>query len=491
MANTTPSTTIDTSENMETKILAMLSETYPQLDCGPGTPIYEMLVRPAAYVWSRQAQGINELMNSVSFEDYINMKEEDMDRLMTRYFMERRTGQYVTGVIRVVFASKVDVFISAGEIWEASNDRTYEVLTDHFVTKNELPGDDINGYYIDVGVRSVQTGAAYNAAANDAVTVTGASKASVRRAYFLSATTDGGIPESNYVFFNRAKDELSLRHLYCFKSIKAILREMFSSIQEVQAVGLKDNEMIRDLVNIRGYGTLHIGGKCDIYVHPNAFTVEQGYAAPLGFLMTFNGKSIVDNPDDLMSAWNDANIVPSDAALRGSMKEDIPQLTPASPMSSLTSDITEIDDFVNNSDNESLHTDNLVKQMWPLVLTAKIKVSDTASTDAITTVKSTIAKYVNSLRGEDAPQVAEIVHLIRDAGVLMVHLPLDIQCYYLTEDLRMEKIGLDLYRHPQDSLLRPTEIDSLKFVIEDRSQISLRTCCWYTNEDLIKVEVSS
>ena len=55
----------------------------------------------------------------------------------------------------------------------------------------------------------------------------------------------------------------------------------------------------------------------------------------------------------------------------------------------------------------------------------------------------------------------------------------------------MERIGLDLYRQPQDSILRPLESDSLKFIIEDRSQISMRTCCWYTNEDLIKVDVEA
>ena len=192
-----------------------------------------------------------------------------------------------------------------------------------------------------------------------------------------------------------------------------------------------------------------------------------------------------------MQAWNAANLTPADTALRGSVQETVPLLTPASPMTSLTSDITAIDDFVLNSTNELLHTDNLVKQMWPLVFTASITVSDTESAEAIATVKSTIAQYVNELRGEDAPQVAEIAHLIRDAGVMQVHLPIDVKCYYLTEDLRMERIGLDLYRQPVDSILRPTESDSLTFIIEDRSQISLRTCCWYTNEDLINVTVRS
>lgn len=491
MPSTTPDFSTDVSENMETKILQVLADTYPNLDCGPGTPVYEMVVRPIALLWSRQAAGATELLDSVSFENYRTMDEAHLDRLMNRYFLTRRSGSYVTGVVRVVFGSKVDVYIRAGEIWEASNNRTYEVLSDHFVTKEELPGDDINGYYVDVAVRSTATGQTYNAVTNDAVTVTGSSASSVRRAYFLSDTSDGGIVESNYVFYNRGKDELAQRGLYSYKSVKAILRDNFRTIQEVVPIGIRDNEMIRDLVNIRGTGTVHIGGKCDIYVRTNAFKITSGYQAPLGFPMSFNGYSLASEPEQLMQAWNAANLTPTDTALRGSVRESVPLLTPASPMTSLTSDITAIDDFVLNSTNELLHTDNLVKQMWPLVFTASITVSDTESAEAIATVKSTIAQYVNELRGEDAPQVAEIAHLIRDAGVMQVHLPIDVKCYYLTEDLRMERIGLDLYRQPVDSILRPTESDSLTFIIEDRSQISLRTCCWYTNEDLINVTVRS
>lgn len=481
----------DTTVNMETRIFNILSDAYPNLDCGPGTPIYEMLIRPAAMIWTRQAEGAKRLQESVGLQNYVSMDNEDLERLMSRYFLTRRTGNYVTGIVRVILGSKSDVYISAGDVWEASNSRTYEVVSDHFVTKDELPGDDVNGYYIDVSVRSLGTGSFYNAVTNDAVTVTGSVAAFVRRAYFLADTSDGGIVESNYVFYNRGKDELALRGLFAYKTIKAILRDTFDNIQEVVPVGIRDNEMIRDLVNIRGVGTVHIGGKCDIYIRNNTFNIKSGYVAPLGFPLAFNGKSLINEPEKLMQAWNDANLFPNDTSLRGSVKEEVPLLTPASPMSSLTSSISDVEDFVNNSNNELLHTDNLVKQMWPLVFTASIKVSDIESSTAIAKVKQAISQYVNELRDSDYPQVAEIAHIIRDAGVMMVHLPIDVKCYYLTEDLRMERIGLDLYRQPQDSILRPLESDSLKFIIEDRSQISMRTCCWYTNEDLIKVDVEA
>lgn len=484
-------TGINTTENKETKILNILSDTYPNLDCGPGTPIYEMVVRPNAMLWSRQDDGIEELVSSLDLSDVENMEEEDLDRVLSMFFMSRRSGNQVTGVVRVIFGSKVDIYISAGEIWEASGGRTYSVQTDHFITSGELPGNDVDGYYVDVSVVSTGFGDIFNATTNETVTVTGVSSPYVRRAYFLTDTTDGGIIENNFNFYNRAKDELSSRSLYSFRNVKAMLRDRFTTINEVVPIGLKDDEMIRDLVNIRGYGTVHIGGKCDIYVRPNRFKIASGYATPLGFPMTFNSRNITVDPEELMQAWNAANLVPADTALRGSVKEVIPLLTPASPMTSLTSDIQAIEDFVNNTDNNSLHTDNLVKQMWPLIVTVKVKISDTNASEAIATAKTTIAAYVNSLYGERAPQVGEIIHLLRESGINQVHLPVDLKCYYLTEDLRIECIGLNGYRQPSDTILRPTEIDSLKFLIDDRSQISLRTCCWYTSEDLIKVEVNS
>ena len=484
-------TGINTTENKETKVLNILSDTYPNLDCGPGTPIYEMVVRPIAMLWSRQDEGIDELVSALDLQNYENMEEEDLDRLLSRNFVTRRSGSQVTGVVRVIFGSKVDIYVSAGEIWEASGGRTYSVQSDHFITSGELPGNDVDGYYVDVGVTSTGFGDVYNATTNETVTVTGVSSPYVRRAYFLTDTTDGGIIENNFTFYNRAKDELSGRGLYSFRNVKAMLREQFTTINEVVPIGLRDDEMIRDLVNIRGYGTVHIGGKCDIYVRPNRFRIASGYATPLGFPMTFNSRNITVDPEELMQAWNAANLTPADIALRGSVKEVIPLLTPASPMTSLTSDIQAIEDFVSNTDNESLHTDNLVKQMWPLVVTVKVKISDSDASEAIATAKTAIATYINALHGERAPQVGEIIHLLRESGIQQVHLPLDLKCYYLTEDLRIECIGLDFYRQPNDTILRPTELDSLKFLIDDRSQISLRTCCWFTNEDLIKVEVNS
>ena len=481
--------TLLTQQNRETLIFNMFTDAYPSLDCGPGTPLYEMVIRPMAMLWTKQQEGASDLYSATSFENVTNMDTTAMDRLMTKFFLTRRTGSYVTGTVRVYFNTKQDIYLTAGDIWEASNDRYYQVVSDSYTAAGNLPGNDTDGYYVDVAVISVGKGSSYNASANDSVTVTGAMSAYVRRAFFLADSSEGGTIETNTNFYNRGKDELASRGLYSYKNVKAILRDNFD-LSQVIPVGIKDAEMIRDLTVVRGVGTIHRGGMADIYVQSPTLTTVTGYQPPLGFPYAFNSKSIVDSPEDLIAAWNSAAITTSDISTRGSMQEVIPLLTVSSPMTTLHSNISSIDTFVGNDDNTLLHTDNLVKEMWPLVVKISVTISTTQDTDSVKSlVKTYLVNYVTGLSSNSAPRVDDVIHAVKQAGVEKVNVPISMSCYYITEDLRMESIGLNKVRTPSASLLIPQENDSLKFIIEERSQISLRTCCWYTNADLIDVEV--
>lgn len=485
---TTLETQVSSQSDKEALVVQIISDAYPALDCGPGTPIYEMVVRPIAVLWSKQAEGVNDLINSNTLTDVEYKSDSVVDRLLTKFFMTRRTGSYVSGVVRIYFSAKQDVYISAGTTFEASGNRYYSAISDTYTASAALPGNETDGYFVDVAVQSVGKGNFYNASANDAVTLTGTMSTYVRRAYFLVDATDGGTIEDNTDFVARTKDELALRGMFAYKTSKALIRDNFD-VQEVVPIGLRDDEMIRDLVAVRGVGTVHIGGKGDIYIRSNTLNTRTGYYAPLGFPYTFNGKSVTSEPDALMAAWNAANLTTSDISTRGSLSEDIPLLTSATPMTTLQSDITDIAEFVNNDDNDLLHTDNLVKEMWPLVVAIEVTTPDNIADGLSATIKENVASYINSLTSTEYPQAVNVLHVIKNAGTDIVRINIKMTCYYLTEDLRMESIALNKVRQPATSLLVPQEDDSLKFVINDRSQLSLKTCCWYTNEDLIQVEV--
>ena len=85
MDNLVATDTTNRYEN-EKLILSILKEYYPSLDVGPGTPFYEQVIRPNAFLWSKHSDGLRELFLSNSLAAPGAIAPEDLDRLMTRYF---------------------------------------------------------------------------------------------------------------------------------------------------------------------------------------------------------------------------------------------------------------------------------------------------------------------------------------------------------------------------------------------------------------------
>lgn len=473
----------------EAKILEMLSEAYPDLDAGPGTPFFELVVRPMSFLWQRHGDGTDELINSNVLENYATMSEDDMDRLMTRYFAERKRGDYVYATFRIVFGTLKDYYIPKGLTFELDNNRTFTTIRDYYFSQLELPGDTDTGYYADVSVVSAGRGNSYNVYMNEQVEIQDdALSVFVNKVFVLQDGSDGGIIEGNKDFYSRVKNSMTLKNLTAYRGVKGVITETFN-VKEVVPIGLRDAEMRRDLIELPGVGIVHRGGLSDFYVRAEPYTIVQGYKAPLGFPYAFNGKSVETDPNGLMAEWNAQDFGDVDIFNRGSMLEEIKGLSPQTNMFSLTSDIQPIHDYATHTENEALHSHNLVRQMWPIVVRGKIRITDSKGTVAMDIARSAVVKYIMGLNGSSAPKVTEVAHAIRNAGVSIVHLPMELECYYISENLDMQKYGLDNVRVPASSVLKPIEKDGLKFIVDDDTQISIRTCMFYTNPNLITIEV--
>lgn len=477
------------STNKETEILSMLTEAYPDLDVGPGTPFYEMVVRPMAFLWSKHAAGQDELVSANVLENYATMNPDDLDRLITRFFETRKTGDYVHIDVRLVFDTLRDYYIPKGLSLTMDNTRSYTTINDYYASSLELMGDAANGYYLDVTAISSGKGNAFNAYMNEAVSLSDTTLAVyLNKAYILKDSTDGGIVESNVQTYARIKSGMTLKNLTTYRGVKGTLTKNFN-VKEVVPIGLRDSEMRRDLVELPGAGVVHRGGMSDIYIRVEPYSIIKGYEQPLGFPYTFNGISIETDPNGLMAEWNKQDFGDIDIFDRGSIKETIPGLSPQTSMSSLTSNIRPMHDFATSTEEEALHSNNLVKQMWPLVVRGKIRVSDPLGASIASVARSAFVQYIMGLSAHRSPKVSEIAHCMRNAGVTTVHLPMELECFYLSETLDMQKFGLDYIRVPADSVLKPIENDGLKFLVDDDTQISIRTCVFYTNANLIEIEV--
>lgn len=489
MDNLVATDTTNRYEN-EKLILSILKEYYPSLDVGPGTPFYEQVIRPNAFLWSKHSDGLRELFLSNSLAAPGAIAPEDLDRLMTRYFEERKIGRTVYGVIRIIFNTKKNYSIAANTAFTASGERVYLNTRDIYLNSDQLVGDEATGYVVDLEVYSDGTSNKYNGKANETINPPSELKPYVLKCFFATDTSDGGIQETNMDFYNRAKGGLTLKNLTTYRGVKKLTKDSFN-IKDLVVVGVRDPEMRRDLYELpseSGVFTVHRGGMSDIYVRNDPYVVVSGYQAPLGFPYSLNGVSIVDQPDALMNEWNALQFKNVDHDIRGSIYEVLP-ISTQTRMSSLTSSIQEVQDFMSDVDYEAIHSENLVKQMWPIVVRGTIRISGGNSSAVASAVQESIVRYVNSLLSGMYPQVGNIVNAAKQAGALYVHTPMELSAYYIKENLVMEKIGLNMVHYPENSLLMPVESDSLMFTVQSHTQMSIRTCFFYTNKDLIRIEV--
>lgn len=480
----------DTSNRFENEklITTILSEYYPELSIGPGTPFYEMVIRPMAFAWSKHSEGIKELNLSNSFAVPELMASEDMDRLMTRTFDTRKVGTKVYGVVRHVFNTQKNYTITAGTVFTASGGRVYTATQDTYILGSQLSGNQSSGWTLDIQVESQGTGNMYNGKANETVTPPAELRNYVMKCYFPVDTSDGGISETNAAFYSRVKGNVTLKNLTTYRGLRATLLDNFN-LRDVVLVGIRDPEMRRDLFELpseTGVYTVHRGSMNDTYVRNEPYAIVSGFQAPLGFPYMYNGVSMATDPDGLLAIWNAIGFKGIETSLRGSVYETLP-ISTTTRMSTLTSSIKEIQSFVGDIDHEALHSENLIKQMWPLVTRIKVRVSGVTTSSAA--IQTAIMAYIASLGSGDYPQIGNVIDAAKSGGCAYVHVPIELEAFYLKENLVMEKIGINKKVYPEDALLVPLQEDSLMFKCRNKSHISIRTCFWYTNADLVKVEV--
>ena len=226
---------------------------------GPGTPFYEQVIRPNAFLWSKHSDGLRELFLSNSLAAPGAIAPEDLDRLMTRYFEERKIGRTVYGVIRIIFNTKKNYSIVANTAFTASGERVYLNTRDIYLNSDQLVGDEATGYVVDLEVYSDGTSNKYNGKANETINPPSELKPYVLKCFFATDTSDGGIQETNMDFYNRAKGGLTLKNLTTYRGVKKLTKDSFN-IKDLVVVGVRDPEMRRDLFELpseSGVFTVH------------------------------------------------------------------------------------------------------------------------------------------------------------------------------------------------------------------------------------------
>ena len=473
----------------ERQVMVLLKQYYPYLDVGPGTILYETVVRPAALLFSKSAEGTRDLVTATQTDSPELLDPVALDRLMTKFLETRRVGRSTTGIIRCVFNQPGEYKIVSGTVFAASGSRLYQTTTDFYMNQGVL----INGEYVflaDLSVQSLGIGNTYNAKKDEIIRPPAELVSNISRCFFLSDTTDGGVEETNQMYLDRVRGNMTLKNLTTKRGVRSFLLTNFS-YRDIEVVKLGSPEMRRDLFSLpsdTGVFEVHRGSMSDIYVRSDPYVVVSGYQPPLGFPYKYRDMSIADDPNALMNGWNSLSVPNIDTGTRGSVKEDLP-LRGLTGLHTLTSIIAPAQQLVSDEDFEALHSDNLVKQKWPIVVMAHLSISDDRGEAIIPDVKYAIMRYISDLKSGEYPQIDEIYKTVKAVGVTMVRTPINLDAYYIKDNLVMESFGTGLKRYPPESLLEPIDKDSLAFKATAACPISVRTSMFYINLELIKIDL--
>lgn len=259
-------------------------------DLRKGTGFESLFFKPLEFILQPFRDEADNIQIAQSFRrilltnDPDSFNEEAVDALANNLFVFRDTGAFSSGVARVYYNTAVArEWPSGGAVFTGSNGLQYANIAPFSITAAEMGAQIENGlFFYDLSVQATAVGASD-------LTVGGlislAADPDVASVTNKLAIAGGRVKETNTQLITRTKSSIAVRDLVTGKGFNATLFENFpNEVTELQAVGMGDQEMMRDII----FNT-HIGGKIDGYF--KAPTVRQGQKAFVGLLVDVTRQS--------------------------------------------------------------------------------------------------------------------------------------------------------------------------------------------------------
>jgi len=248
-------------------IIERLAESNSDLETRKGTAYYDLFIKPQELMLQPFVSAMDNILIGQSIRRILNLPDpntfdqQSVDDLVANVFVTRYEGSFARTSVRVFYAVPLSKEYPAFSA-EFSANGTLEFFNefDFSITSAQMALQvSGNQFYMDLAVRAQTQGDIYNVDIgaisvfvndSDAVSVTNA------------APAVAGTPlEDNVVLLNRAKNSIGVRDLETIKGINAIINQNFPYISEIQAIGMGDPEMQRDIIY-----NAHVGGNTDIYL---------------------------------------------------------------------------------------------------------------------------------------------------------------------------------------------------------------------------------
>lgn len=261
--------------NIELFILTRLRQEFPEMFAEEGGAMSDMLVKPARVLLEPFRREIRSVRMQLSLSDPNQLANDEADKLMSNFFFERNAGGYAKVRVRIFYQNAVSQTVGSSNIaFTGTGLRFFPTHAQAITSEGMLFNVDTSGlYYFDVSYQAERPGAAYNVAKNAIIGVTGISAAT--RVTNLAKAVPGNSTESTSDFIARCETSMGEKSNNTLNGLIAVLRENFSSLRVLQAIGFNDAEMHRDVIVGGSYGPI-------LFSDTKGNTVADG-AAPVGY----------------------------------------------------------------------------------------------------------------------------------------------------------------------------------------------------------------
>jgi len=267
----------------ESFLAGFVSENHTDLDTSEFSGIRDLVIRPMSTMLEPIKREIDSIRQTQSFSNPESLTNDELNALLSNFFLEKVTGGFATGTVRVYFNTPVDVNTS-GAVFTTSSGLEYVPSSTAIYTASQV-SFNVSGsrFYVDILATATAVGTEYNIPTARINAVEGIPSASAVEN--ITSFTGGKDSESNTEAIKRAKDSITVQNLVTKSGINLVLTTNFSGVSDVHTVGFGEADMLRDLVdgpatvsNVPGgvytqdskdipSGGIHVGGKTDVYVY--------------------------------------------------------------------------------------------------------------------------------------------------------------------------------------------------------------------------------
>lgn len=245
------------STDVRTFIEAKFADAFPGMVVARGDALSDVLISAVDVFFAAYRQHLSYLSGTRSIANIAQLTTDDADALAANWYVQRSSGTYASGTVRVVFSSARPLTITEAVTFSTLGGQTFTPSTTVSVTSDQLLSNMLGQgrYAVDVPVVSATPGAAGNIAAHTVRLQTGLINVlSVDNDNAFVGGGDGDTTEG--LLRTKIPRAISERSLVTSRGIAARVASDVSNVANIQVVGMHDTEMERDIVQSAAFSLI-------------------------------------------------------------------------------------------------------------------------------------------------------------------------------------------------------------------------------------------